>query len=83
MDFAWALRAATLGLGFGGCFLVAPDAESVVSQHVASPLVSACSLFGVARFGCGAVFSPDTFSVFTIFGVCQGGKDALTNPKNR
>jgi hypothetical protein len=58
-----------------------------------SALVSACSLFGVARFGwsvvwvarfgCGAVFSPDTFSVFTIFGVCQGGKDALTNPKNR
>jgi hypothetical protein len=36
-----------------------------------------------ARLGCGAVFSPDTFSVFTIFGVCQGGKDALTNPKNR
>jgi hypothetical protein len=45
--------------------------------------LSAGPLFGVARLGCGAVFSPDTFSVFTIFGVCQGGKDALTNPKNR
>jgi hypothetical protein len=41
------------------------------------------SVVWVARFGCGAVFSPDTLSVFTIFGVCQGGKDALTNPKNR
>jgi hypothetical protein len=45
-------------------------------------LILACSLFG-GTFGYGAVFSPDTLSVFTIFGVCQGGKDALTNPKNR
>jgi hypothetical protein len=49
------------------------------------PTLAGLALFAVwaARFGCGAVFSPDTFSVFTIFGVCQGGKDALTNPKNR
>ena len=36
---------------------------------------AASPLFWPARFGCAPVFSPDTFSVFTIFGVCQGGKD--------
>jgi hypothetical protein len=40
-------------------------------------------LFGVARFGYGALLFPDTLLWVTIFGVCQGGKDALTNPKNR
>jgi hypothetical protein len=37
----------------------------------------ACSLFGVARFGCGALLFPDTLLWVTIFGFCQGWKEYL------
>jgi hypothetical protein len=40
-------------------------------------LIPACSLFGVARCGYGALLFPDTLLWVTIFGVCQGGKEYL------
>jgi hypothetical protein len=37
----------------------------------------ACPLFGVARFGYGALLFPDTGLWVTIFGFCQGWKEYL------
>jgi hypothetical protein len=43
-------------------------------------LVLALFAFWVARFGCGAVFSPDTLSVFTIFGGLSRRERCLDKP---
>jgi hypothetical protein len=43
--------------------------------HAIGPLNLACPLFGVARFGCGALLLPDTLLWVTIFGFFEGWEE--------